>query len=316
MMPAPDRSRELDTRIAAVRGFNRFYTERIGVLQEGLLATPFSLTEARVLYELAQRDDLTATTLCRELGLDAGYLSRMLAGFVRVGMVAKRTSAADGRQSLLKLTAKGRKAFAPLDARSREQIAGLLDTLSDAAQERLLRSMHTIERMLGQGGEAEAEVPYTFRAHRPGDIGWVVHRHGVLYAREYGWDERFEALVAGIVAEFVQRFDAARERCWIAERDGDVVGSVFLVRHSDEVAKLRLLLVEPSARGFGLGGRLVEECIAFARGCGYRMLSLWTNNNLLAARRIYARAGFRCVKEEPHASFGHPLVGETWELAL
>lgn len=303
-----------ETRIAAVRRFNRFYTQRIGVLRDGLLATSFSLTEARVLYELAQRDDLTAARLCKALGLDAGYLSRVLARFLRRGLIGKRAHAADGRRSLITLTAKGRKAFAALDTRSRAQIGDLLAALSAPAQDRLVGAMRAVEHLLGATRAAAPLV--TLRAHRPGDMGWVVHRHGALYAQEYGWDERFEALVAGIVAEFVQRFDPRRERCWIAEQDGEIVGSVFLVRHSDDVAKLRLLLVEPRARGSGLGRRLVEACIVFARACGYRTLSLWTNDNLHAARAIYARAGFRCVKQEPHASFGQPLIGETWELPL
>jgi DNA-binding MarR family transcriptional regulator/GNAT superfamily N-acetyltransferase len=304
---------ELAARIDAIRGFNRFYTRQIGVLQEGLLASPFSLAESRVLYELAHRTDLTATGLGRELGLDAGYLSRMLSRFESQGLVEKRRSVQDGRQSHLALTAAGRTAFAPLDERSSAEVAAMLAGLAPAAQGRLTRAMAEIEAILGQTAEAE---PYSLRAHRPGDIGWVVQRHGALYFEEYGWDEGFEALVADIGAKFIREFDPARERAWIAERHGERVGSVFLVRQSDTVAKLRLLLVEPSARGLGLGRRLTQECIRFARECGYTKLTLWTNDILTAARAIYDRAGFRLVASEAHHSFGRDLVGENWELAL
>ncbi len=303
----------LEARVAAVRRFNRFYTQKIGVLNEGLLRSPFSLAEARVLYELAHRERPTAAELCRDLGLDAGYLSRILRGFARRGLIGRVRAAADGRQRLLSLTAKGRAAFAPLDKRSRREIGALLDGLTDDAQARLVGAMRTVEDMLG--GRADT-VPYRLRPHRPGDMGWVVHRHGALYAQDYGWDERFEALVAEIVAKFIKNFDATRERCWIAERDGEIVGSVFLVKRSRTVAKLRLLLVEPSARGLGLGGQLVEECLRFARQAGYRKVTLWTNDILHAARHIYERAGFRKVASETHHSFGHDLVGETWELEL
>jgi DNA-binding MarR family transcriptional regulator/N-acetylglutamate synthase-like GNAT family acetyltransferase len=305
---------ELGARIAAVRRFSRFYTQRIGVLQEGLLASPFSLTEARLLYELAQVDGLSAAALARELALDPGYLSRILTDFTRRGLVAKRPSPADGRQTLLSLTEAGRAAFAPLDAGARDQVGAMLARLSAQAQRGLVAAMAAIERLLG---DAEtAREPYLLRPHQPGDIGWVTHRHGVLYAEEYGWDERFEALVAEIAAKFVTDFDAKRERCWIAERDGAIVGSVFLVRQSDTVAKLRLLLVEPDARGLGIGKRLVQECIRFARRLGYREITLWTNDILVAARRIYEAAGFVLVAEERHHSFGHDLVGQTWTLAL
>ncbi|MGE0117368.1 MAG: GNAT family N-acetyltransferase [Dongiaceae bacterium] len=303
----------LEARVAAVRHFNRFYTQKIGVLNEGLLRSPFSLAEARVLYELALRERPTATELCRDLGLDAGYLSRILRGFARRGLIGRVRAAADGRQRLLSLTAKGRAAFAPLDKRSRREIGALLDGLTDDMQARLVGAMRTVEDILG--GQADA-APYRLRPHRPGDMGWVVHRHGALYAQDYGWDERFEALVAEIVAKFIKTFDAARERCWIAERNGEIVGSVFLVRKSRTVAKLRLLLVEPSARGLGLGSRLVDECLRFARQVGYRKVTLWTNDILHAARHIYERAGFRKVASETHRSFGHHLVGETWELTL
>jgi DNA-binding MarR family transcriptional regulator/GNAT superfamily N-acetyltransferase len=305
---------DLDRRVAAVRRFNRFYTRQIGLLREGYLASPFSLTEVRVLYELAHREQTTASELGRELGLDPGYLSRILRGFETRGLIAKAPSPSDGRQQLLRLTSRGWEAFAPLQARSREDIGAVLSRLSPTEQDRLVAAMGTIEGLLGE--RSEPKVPYLLRPPRPGDLGWVVHRHGLLYAQEYGWDERFEALVAGIVAQFVERHDPARERCWIAERDGEVVGSVFLVRQSETVAKLRLLLVEPSARGLGIGARLVDECVRFARSVGYRTITLWTNDVLHAARRIYERAGFRLVGEEPHHSFGRDLVGQTWELAL
>lgn len=305
---------DLDRRVRAVRRFNRFYTGRIGVLQEGYLASPFGLTEVRVLYELAHRDDATAGELARELGLDPGYLSRILRGFVRRGLVAKESSRVDGRQRLLRLTPAGRDAFAPLQERSRAEIRGLLDRLPAADQERVVAAMATVEGLLD--ARPEPAIPYLLRPPRPGDMGWVVGRHGALYADEYDWDERFEGLVAGIVAAFVADRDPRRERCWIAERDGEPVGSVFLVRQTEEVAKLRLLLVEPAARGLGIGGRLVEECVRFARAAGYRTLTLWTNDVLHAARHLYERAGFRMVAAAPHHSFGHDLVGQTWELAL
>lgn len=301
-------------RISAVRQFNRFYTRQIGLLQEGYLASPFSLTEVRVLYELAHGERTTATALGRSLRLDAGYLSRLLRGFEERGLVAREPSPVDGRQSLLILTDAGRAAFAPLDARSREDIGTMLSPLPDGDQDRLVGAMETIERLLGE--RRDSSTPYLIRPHQPGDMGWVVHRHGVLYAREYGWDERFEALVAGIVATFIEGLDPKRERCWIAEREGDVIGSVFLVRQSERIAKLRLLLVEPAARGLGVGTRLVDECVRFARSAGYATITLWTNDVLHAARHLYERAGFRLVHSEPHHSFGHDLVGETWELDL
>jgi DNA-binding MarR family transcriptional regulator/N-acetylglutamate synthase-like GNAT family acetyltransferase len=305
---------ELPRRVAAVRRFNRFYTRQIGVLQQGLLRSPFSLTEVRVLYELAHRTHPTAAELGKDLELDPGYLSRILRAFARRGLLTRRASTADGRESLLGLTAKGRKTFAGLNARSDEEIAELLGRLAPAGQRRLIEAMDTIARLLG-GAPAPA-IPYILRPPRPGDLGWIVHRHGVLYAQEYGWDERFEGLVAGVVADFVRNHDPRMERCWIAERDGAVVGSVFLVRQSKQVAKLRLLLVEPETRGLGIGSRLVAECIGLARAVGYRKLTLWTNDVLHEARRIYQRAGFRLVREEPHDSFGHGLVGQTWELDL
>jgi len=309
-MPATD----LEKRVDAVRRFNRFYTKQIGVLHEGLLGSQFSLTEVRVLYELAQRKKPTATELGNELGLDPGYLSRILRGFEKRGLVEKTPSKADGRQNLLSLTERGRKTFAPLNARSHEEVAALLGTLSAVEQSRLVGAMHTIERLLG--ARPEPKVPYLLRPHQAGDMGWVIHRHGALYAQEYGWDETFEALVGEIAAKFIKEFDPKRERCWIAERDGEIVGSVFLVKKSARVAKLRLMYVEPKTRGLGIGSRMVEECIRFAGNVGYRKITLWTNSVLVAARHIYKKAGFRLVAEEPHHSFGHDLVGETWELKL
>ena len=307
-------SRELEQRVDAARRFNRFYTRTIGVLREGAYKSPFSLTEVRVLYELAHRDKPTATVLARELGLDAGYLSRILRGFERRGLVLKTRSAADGRQSHLALTAQGRKVFAPLNARSHHEVAALLGGLSPAAQTRLVGAMQTIERLLGD--RAEPPAASGLRPPQPGDLGWVVHRHGAVYAQEYGYDAQFEALVAEIVAHFVQRFDPKRERCWIAEQGGEPVGSVFLVGRSQTVAQLRLLLVEPQARGSGLGTRLVNECVRFARQAGYRKLMLWTQSELRAARRLYQAAGFRTVRKEKNHSFGKDLVSETWELQL
>jgi len=305
---------EAEQRISTVRRFNRFYTKQIGLLGEGYLETPFSLTEARVLYELAHRERPSATELARELALDAGYLSRILRGFERRRLLSRTRSKADGRQSHLSLTARGRAAFAPLDVRSRADIGGRLARLGPGEQRRLVDAMQAIEALLG--GAPAAKAPYVLRPHQPGDMGWVVHRHGALYAQEYGFDERFEALVARVVAKFVDRYDPRRERCWVAEKDGEIVGSVFLVRRSRSVAQLRLLLVEPKARGLGIGERLVAECIRFARQAGYRKITLWTNSVLRVARRVYQTAGFRRVHREKHRSFGRDLVGETWELSL
>jgi DNA-binding MarR family transcriptional regulator/GNAT superfamily N-acetyltransferase len=308
----------LTRRVAAFRRFNRFYTRRIGVLGAGLFESPFSLTEVRVLYELAHRADPSAAEIARELGLDPGYLSRILRGFRRRKLLATRAAPGDGRRTLLALTEEGKAVFGQLDQRSSAEIEALLRGLNAERQRRLLGAMESIEQLLGGTPESvpSAREPYLLRSPATGDLGWVVHRHGVLYAEEYGWDERFEALVAGIVADFVRHFDPRRERCWIAEREGEIVGSVFVVRQGDEVAKLRLLLVEPSARGLGIGSRLVSECVRFARQAGYHTLMLWTNDVLHSARRIYEAAGFRLVRSEPHDSFGHGLVGQTWELTL
>jgi DNA-binding MarR family transcriptional regulator/GNAT superfamily N-acetyltransferase len=305
---------ELDRRIQEVRQFNRAYTRLIGLLHEGLLDTPFSLTQARVLFELGHRDLPAASDLSKELQLDAGYLSRILRGFERSGLVAKAESRVDGRQNLLSLTAQGRRVFAELDARSRKEVEILLSRLDPVEQIRLIALMHSIEKLLGIG--AEPKVPYLLRSHQPGDMGWIVHRHGALYSQEYGWNEDFEALVAEFVAKFIRNYDANREHCWIAERDGEIVGSVFLVEQSKFTARLRLLFVEPKARGLGIGSRLVGECIRFAQRTGYRSITLWTNNVLHAARHIYKKAGFDLVREEPHYSFGHNLVAETWKLNL
>jgi DNA-binding MarR family transcriptional regulator/GNAT superfamily N-acetyltransferase len=308
------REDDLETKIEAVRRFNRLFTRRIGVLREGLLHTPYTLTEARILFEVAHRDDPTASELSRELGLDPGYLSRTLVRLEERGLIEKVRSETDARRRLLSLTPDGEEAFSLLDRRSREEVAEMLGGLSGGDQRRLLEAMRTIEDVLGDG--LKYSGPFFLRQHEPGDVGWVVYRHGVLYAREYGWDERFEALVARIVADFVNDYDPANERCWIAEMNGERVGCVFVVKESETVAKLRLLLVEPGARGVGLGTRLVEECIRFARARGYEKLTLWTNSVLEDARRIYEEKGFRLVEEEEHHSFGKDLVGQNWELDL
>jgi DNA-binding MarR family transcriptional regulator/GNAT superfamily N-acetyltransferase len=309
----PVTSSTLPARVAQVRAFNRFYTRQIGVLQEGYLRSPFSLAAVRVLYELAHHDATSATDLARRLDLDAGYLSRMLSGFLKHGLIDKQPSAHDGRQTTLSLTAHGREVFEPLDRSAQEQIGGLLARLSDAQQQRLVEAMRTIERLLD---EAAPRTPYVLRPPHAGELGWVVQRHGALYASEYGYDEHFEALVASIVAHFVERFDPRRERCWIAERDGEPVGCVFLVRGSKTIGKLRLFLVEPTARGLGIGTHLIDECIRFARRAGYRRIRLWTQSELLAARHLYARAGFTLIASEAHHSFSKDLVAETWELRL
>lgn len=299
--------------IDCMRAFNRFYTRQIGLLEEVLLKSPFSLTEARVLFDLAQRDGQSAAELGRELGLDAGYLSRMLKKFEERGLVSREAQADDARQSAIALTEAGRDAFAGLDRASNSEIGALLERLPPDRRETLVAAMTTIMRVLGGG---EPKVPYILRPLQTGDLGWITRRQGLLYAQEYGWDETYEALVAEILATFVKSYDPRMERSWVAERDGEVVGSVFVVRLSDDVAKLRLLYVEPSARGLGIGKRLTDECIAFARLRGYKTLTLWTNDILIAARRIYQAAGFQLVKEERHTSFGKDLVGQTWELAL
>jgi len=306
--------RALQERVAALRRFNRFYTRKLGVLEEHFLQSRFSLAEARVLYELARGDRATAKAIGGALGLDAGYLSRILDRFARARLISRAALPADGRQSLLALTQKGKAAFAPLDRRSREEIEAMLRALAEHDQRRLVQAANTVETLLA--GPREHEPAISLSRARAGDFGWIVSRHGALYAEEYGWNESFEALVAEIVAAFIKGHDVRRERCWIAELDGERAGSVMLVRESDKVAKLRILFVEPEARGHGIGGRLVEECVRFARAAGYRKITLWTQSILVAARAIYLRAGFKKVREAPHASFGKKLVGEYWELKL
>ena len=301
-------------RVAAVRRFNRFYTQKLGVLQRGWLDSPYSLTEARVLYEIRERKRATASDIARDLDLDAGYLSRILRRFHRLGLLRKDVSPDDGRQSFLSMTAHGRRAFAPLETRSQRQVGALLNRLSVPEQDRLVGAMRMVETMIASEPKAGSEI--MLRQPRPGDLGWVVARHAELYAREYGWGENFEGLCAQIVADFAQKLDPECERCWIAEMDGQNVGSVFLVRETDTVARLRLLLVDPVARGRGVGRRLTEECIRFARRCGYRSITLWTHQVLAAARHIYERAGFRLTSSEARRSFGCDVVSEHWDLPL
>lgn len=305
---------DFDDQISAVRAFNRFYTRKLGVLDQQLLKSPFSLSEARVLYELAHREDTAAKEIGIELGLDPGYLSRIIQKFDEDGLITRKPLPSDRRQYRLSLTAKGRQAFARLDRCSHDDVAGMLATLPRGDGQRLIAAMTAIERLLG--ASRDKAPPAILRGPRPGDMGWVVQSHGSLYAGEYGFDSAFEALVAEIAAKFLASFDASRERCWIAEIDGAPVGSVFLVRHTDDVAKLRLLLVDPAGRGQGLGRRLVSECISFAQACGYRKITLWTQSILVAARKIYQDAGFVLVATEPHRSFGQSLIGETWEREL
>jgi len=303
-----------DDQISAVRSFNRFYTRKLGILDQQLLKTPFSLSEARVLYELANGENLAAKEIGIELGLDPGYLSRIIQNFDENGLITRKALPSDRRQYQLSLTAKGRQAFAKVDRSSQHDVATMLATLPRGDSERLIRAMAVIERLLG--APHVSPPPAILRGPRPGDMGWVVQSHGSLYASEYGFDSSFEGLVAEIAAKFLSSFDASRERCWIAEIDDAQVGSIFLVRHTDDVAKLRLLLVDPAGRGQGLGQRLVAECVAFGRQCGYRKITLWTQSILVAARRIYQDAGFVLVATEPHRSFGQSLIGETWEREL
>ncbi|WP_211474903.1 bifunctional helix-turn-helix transcriptional regulator/GNAT family N-acetyltransferase [Collimonas humicola] len=298
---------QLDDRASMVRRFNRFYTDKIGVLHEHLLDSAFSLTELRILYELAHRSALTAADLARELSLNPGYLSRVISGFEKKGLLERVRSETDGRIAQLRLTELGHATFAPLNDASQREVAAMLGTLSVPEQHQLVDAMQQIEGLLGQRTSS-----YLLRDPRPGDMGWVVHRHGVLYAQDYGWNSDFEALVADIVAKYMRDFDAASERCWIAEKDGKVAGSVFVVRHDETTAKLRMLYVEPSARGMGIGRRLVEECLHFAKFAGYKKMLLWTNSILVGARDIYTKAGFEKIAEESHHSFGKDLVGETW----
>src|ERR1700733_1553860 len=307
-------SRVSDDQVAAVRSFNRFYTSKLGVLDQRLLQSPFSLSEARVLYEIANLENPAAKGIGIALGLDPGYLSRIIQNFDDSGLITRTPQPSDRRQHQLSRTAKGRQAFARLNRSSQDEVAAMLASMPDGGRDRLIGAMAVIERLLGTSGEPLP--PAILRGPRPGDMGWVVQSHGSLYAREYGFDSSFESLVAEISAKFLASFEASRERCWIAELDGAPVGSVFLVRHTDDVAKLRLLLVDPAGRGPGLGSRLVGECVSFARQCGYRKITLWPQSILVAARRIYQDAGFVLVGTEPHRSFGQSLIGETWEREL
>ena len=309
-MPQLDSEQE----VAAVRAFNRFYTRKLGVLDQQLLKSPYSLSEARVLYELAHREDLSAKEIGAELGLDAGYLSRIVQKFEEAGLITSKPLPSDRRQNRLALTARGRQTFAKLERSMQDEVAAMLAKLPHDGTARLIGAMAVIERLLGESGGSPS--PAVLREPRPGDMGWVVQSHGAFYARVYGFDSSFEGLVAEIAAKFLASFDASRERCWIADLDGAQVGSIFLVRHTDDIAKLRLLLVDPAGRGQGLGQRLVGECVTFAKASGYRRITLWTQSMLIAARKIYQEAGFKLVATEPHRSFGQDLIGETWELEL
>ena len=304
----------LDARVAALRSFNRFYTRQIGVLRRRYLDSPFSLAEMRVLYELMHRDRATATDIARTLDLDAGYLSRILHNFERLGLVARVTSDKDARQSFLALTKEGRATFMPHERKSQQSMAAMLSPLPVADQDRLIAAAKTIEQLLQP--QPSAPTPYLLRSHRPGDMGWVVAQHGIIYGQEYGWDARIEALVAEIVADFIRKHDPTREHCWIAERDGENIGCVFLVKESEDVARLRLFLVTPKARGLGIGRRLIDETIQFARRTGYRKITLWTHKVLAAARHIYEDAGFKLTRTWKHDDFGKKLVAETWDLDL
>ena len=302
-----------EDRVNAVRAFSRFYTNLIGLLREGLLRSPYSLTEARVIFELARQGSMDLAEIRRLLDIDAGYLSRILSRFETDGLATRERSKTDGRRQIIRLARQGRAAFKMLDTRSTEQIRALLSRLGDEDQQRLVGAMKIIQEIVER---SPRPVPYVLRQPGPGDLGWVVHRHGVLYAEGYGWDETFEALVARIVADYVDHRDAKRENAWIAEVDGESVGCVFCVRKEEKTAQLRLLLVDPRARGMGIGSRLVEECMRFARRAGYAQMMLWTNDVLDDARRIYERAGFKLVEEERHHSFGQDLVGQNWWRAL
>jgi DNA-binding MarR family transcriptional regulator/GNAT superfamily N-acetyltransferase len=303
-------------RIAAVRSFNRFYTRQIGVLRKNFLDSPYTLGEARVLYEIGRRRLPTASDIGRVLGLDAGYLSRVLRNFEKSGLIERTASVSDARRSYLALSMLGKKTIAPLDARSQRDVSDMLDKLDASDQARLIAAMHTIESLLGGDPEEKPRSDYVLRAPRHGDFGWVVTRHAELYAQEYRWGEPFEGVCAQIVADFVNKFDAKRERCWIAEMNGENVGCVFLAKDSPSVARIRLLLVDPTARGLGLGARLTDECIRFARRSAYNKITLWTHSILIAARHIYQKAGFKLMRSEQHKSFGPPVVSEYWDLEL
>ena len=300
--------------ISAVRAFNRFFLTQTGVLSEGALHTTLSLTEARIIFELAHQDNSTATYLCRVLRLDAGYLSRTLNKLERQSLIVKTRSSEDGRQRLLNLTAEGQEAFAIIDNRAGREISEMLSGLSKDGQMRLIEAMHTIVGILAP--EAQVAEPFYIRHHEPGDIGWVVHQHGLLYRQEYGWDERFEATVAQTCVDFIQNYSPNKERCWIAEINGEPVGSVFCVKENEKIARLRMLLVTPKARRMGLGTRLVEECIRFTRRAGYQKVTLWSGDMLTAAQSVYQKLGFTLVEEEPAHSFGQDMVGQHWDLIL
>ena len=303
----------VDAQVGAIRAFNRFYTRKIGVV-DGMASSPFALAEARVLYELAHREQATATDIRKELGLDAGYMSRILREFERRKLIWREQSKTDERQKFLSLTAKGRRAFAPLDARSNRDVVAILEGLSPTKRKQLVDAVQAVRRLLGD--KVQTSTSYLLRQHQPGDLGWIVHRQAILYAEEYGWDGTYEALAGEIVAQFIKNYDPNRERCWIAEKDGERVGGAFVAKVSDDIAQLRLLHVEAQARGLGIGKRLVEECLRFARRAGYQKMTLWTQSNLHAARHIYKQAGFQVVREQQHHSFGKDLTAETWELNL
>ena len=303
----------VDAQVGAIRAFNRFYTRKIGVV-DGMASSPFALAEARVLYELAHREQATATDIRKELGLDAGYMSRILREFERRKLIRREQSKTDERQKFLSLTAKGRRAFAPLDARSNRDVVAILEGLSPTKRKQLVDAVQAVRRLLGD--KVQTSTSYLLRQHQPGDLGWIVHRQAILYAEEYGWDGTYEALAGEIVAQFIKNYDSNRERCWIAEKDGERVGGAFVAKVSDDIAQLRLLHVEAQARGLGIGKRLVEECLRFARRAGYQKMTLWTQSNLHAARHIYKQAGFQVVREQQHHSFGKDLTAETWELNL
>jgi DNA-binding MarR family transcriptional regulator/GNAT superfamily N-acetyltransferase len=302
------------SQVAAVRAFNRFYTRKLGVLDQHLMKSPYSLSEARVLYEIAHREDLSAKEIGTELGLDAGYLSRIVQSFDEDGLIVRKPLASDRRQYQLALTAKGRQAQAKLERSSQDEVGAMMAALSATEGRRLTEAMATIENLLEPPVRARAS--FLLRSHRVGDMGWVISRQSIAYGDEYGWDISYEALVAEICAQFIKNYDATREHCWIAEADGKPLGSVFLVKASDDLAKLRLLLVEKEARGLGIGRALVEQCVRSAREKGYKRMTLWTQSILVAARKIYQDAGFTLVASEPHRSFGQSLVGETWEREL
>jgi DNA-binding MarR family transcriptional regulator/N-acetylglutamate synthase-like GNAT family acetyltransferase len=304
---------DLEAQVAAVRQFNRFFTQRIGVLDEGLLASQFTLTQARVLFEIGTRKTCTAGELISLLRLDAGYLSRILQEFLDLALLIRKRSPDDGRRTDLSLTAKGRKAFAELDRRSRRSIGELMAPLSTAERARLVDSMRVLQETLSTAPTGR-EPSVTVRPHRVGDVGWAIERHGQVYADEFGWNEEFEALVATLFAKFATKHDSASEQFWVAEVDGERAGCVFVVRSEKETntAQLRCLLVDPRARGLGVGRKLVDECIQFAKSAGYRKIILWTNDILVSARRIYEATGFSLVEQTPHRSFGHELVGQYW----